>query len=162
MNFSEQRRTYIQSLIDDKKDFCIIDDSGRTWLDMMVPDASSEFCLKFLAKFNLTTMNMAAPTFGDVANPIGLMMICIPYDKILGIVEMKIDDDMLEKFKTKLPDAYNFWKNANKVEGADLKMISMNKKSKALEEWERANADKIAAEKNYRAHPTGVIEGVTL
>ena len=158
MDFSESRKEYLRELIANNKPFTITDDGGISWLDIMVPDASSNFALKFLAKFNLTPFNMAAPTFGDIGNPVGLVMVTIPYDKIVNIIEMQISDNMMEKFRTEQPKAYEFWSNANKVEGAIPTIATYGKTQKQIA-WEQAHAAELAAKNRKSAIPTGVIEG---
>ncbi len=158
MDFNTNRVEYIRDLIENKKPFCVIDDSGRTWLDMMVPDATSDFALKFLAKFNLTPFNMAKPTFGTIGNPVGIIMVSIPYDKILGIIEMDISESMMNKFREEYPEAYEFWSKGNSVEAA-LPTLNNNLKSEKVKAWEAANKDKLDQINRTSAIPTGVEEG---
>ena len=124
MDYNAERKKMLQKLIDEKKKFFILDDSGRAWMDIMVPDASNEFAFRFIAKFNSTTFNILEPTFGSIHNPIGLVMVTIGYDKILGVVDMDVEDSLLEKLKTEYPGYYDFWKNSNKVEGANMKLTN--------------------------------------
>ena len=165
IDYSAQRKEKIAELIEQKKPFCIIDDSGHAWNDMLVPDASNDFALRFIAKWNMTQFVNTQPTFGNAIWPQGLVMVTIPYDKIIGVIEMNVNEEMLNKFEEAYPKYYEFWKNSNKTEAAFVNPTSEGlQKSEKVKQWELEHASEIEARNRTSAIDTGwgQEEGVNL
>ena len=163
INSSAERKSKLQELIENEIPFTVIDDSGRTWTDMMVPDASNDVFLRFIAKWNMTPFVKTEPTFGTTIHSQGLVMVSIPYDKILGIVEMQVEEDLLTELQTKFPKAYEFWVNSNKTEAAAISPVANKiEKSDKVKAWESAHADELKEKNRTSAVATGWEEGARI
>lgn len=119
----EMNKAKITDLVNNKKPFTFIDNSGCAWNDHFMDDITTdEDCLIFLAKYRSGSFVMERPQFGNLAFPSGGLVKCtIPYENILLIIEMELGQDKLEKLKSELPGLYEYYNKQNFEEVSGLK-----------------------------------------
>ena len=114
-------RSLLNKYIEAKARIAIYLKCGLTLLDAMIIDTSDEKVVKIIAKHVANTGTIDTPTFDDKLHisRSGLVEYMDSYDKIAGVLQfdMDKDNDLLQKMKKEYPGYFNYWNNANKVEG---------------------------------------------
>jgi len=113
-------KSQLSELIKNKKRFTLATEA-YFYLDCITADISDDETFSFLCNFVTTAYSKEVPTFGTSDTNTGLQEIIMPYDKVYCIEVFDASSTILEKFKTENPKAYEYWKNANHVEGVIIK-----------------------------------------
>ncbi|MGL4950081.1 MAG: hypothetical protein ACRC5M_06835 [Anaeroplasmataceae bacterium] len=79
--------------------------------------------VRFIAKFNISSMTRNEPTFGSAFMNTGIQEIVIPYNQIECITILDVSPDLLAKFKEKYPEAYAALENSNKMDVVNMSTV---------------------------------------
>lgn len=114
-----------------------------TFLDMLAYDTKDPDNFRMICKFNTNAHTILEPTFGTPQHGTGLQEIIIPYNQVTAVVVMDVSEDLLNKFKKEMPEAYDWWSKVNYVEGVDFEGGVMPEiaKSKAVQEYEKTHKE---------------------
>jgi len=112
-------KAVIKDCYDKKRKFSIMA-NFYVFNDALAYDVSDPDCVHVLCKFNTSAFVALEPTFGTKVTGTGLQEVIIPYNQVVAVTCLDVSESLLEKFKTENPKAYEYWKNANHVEGVNI------------------------------------------
>ena len=107
----------IEDLIKNNRMFYVAND--YVYYDCYCPVAEEDG-IRFLSKFNISALTKNEPTFGSPIANTGLQELFLTYKFIVYFGVLDVNSKLIQSFKDKYPEAYNFWLNANKVEGCEI------------------------------------------